>query len=92
MLSSSPAPYLPDEEYARFPRLYHLDDYETCLSQPDGLYCLGSFHIAPLKQPHAVFDMLKVSQQRKVGAEGPQATVMHHRYIYNKHKMFLGIL
>ncbi|KAJ8712634.1 hypothetical protein PYW08_007938 [Mythimna loreyi] len=48
-----------DEEYARFPRLYHLDDYSACLSQPDGLYCLGTFHLAPLKQPHPVYDMLK---------------------------------
>ncbi|KAJ8710950.1 hypothetical protein PYW07_008192 [Mythimna separata] len=48
-----------DEEYSRFPRLYQLDDYGACLARPGGLYCLGSFHLAPLQQPHALYDMLQ---------------------------------
>ncbi|XP_030032423.2 uncharacterized protein LOC115448932 [Manduca sexta] len=48
-----------DEEYARFPRLFHLDDYESCLSQPDGLYCLGTFHVTPGIAPNPLYDQMK---------------------------------
>ncbi|XP_075983845.1 nose resistant to fluoxetine protein 6-like [Anticarsia gemmatalis] len=48
-----------DEEYAKFPRLYHLDDYSSCLSQTDGLYCLGTFHITPLKEQHSIYHMIR---------------------------------
>ncbi|KOB66051.1 Uncharacterized protein OBRU01_21041, partial [Operophtera brumata] len=47
------------EEYARFPRLYHLDDYSTCLAKTDGLYCLGSFHIQQPKQFDPTYELLR---------------------------------
>ncbi|XP_059045950.1 O-acyltransferase like protein-like [Achroia grisella] len=34
-----------DEEYYNLPPLFHLDRYDACLSQADGLYCLGTFHL-----------------------------------------------
>nr|CAB3511244.1 unnamed protein product [Spodoptera littoralis] len=47
-----------DAEYARFPRLYHLDDYSSCLAREGGLYCLGSFHLAPLAD-NTLYSMLE---------------------------------
>ncbi|XP_050552811.1 O-acyltransferase like protein-like isoform X1 [Spodoptera frugiperda] len=48
-----------DAEYARFPRLYHLDDYSSCLAREGGLYCLGSFHLAPLTDHSPLYSMLE---------------------------------
>ncbi|CAH0595007.1 unnamed protein product [Chrysodeixis includens] len=48
-----------DEEYSQFPRLFQLDDYESCLARPGGLYCLGSFTIAPLSHPSPLYNTLK---------------------------------
>uniref|UniRef100_A0A2A4K959 Acyltransferase 3 domain-containing protein n=1 Tax=Heliothis virescens TaxID=7102 RepID=A0A2A4K959_HELVI len=48
-----------DEEYAQFPRLFHLDEWETCLARPGALYCLGTFSVEPLRQPSPLYNMLK---------------------------------
>ncbi|XP_028035273.1 nose resistant to fluoxetine protein 6-like [Bombyx mandarina] len=59
LLVSTAAHGLSDEEYSRFPRLFHLDDYDTCLSQPGGLYCVGSFHITPVTPEHPTYELMK---------------------------------
>ncbi|KAJ0173248.1 hypothetical protein K1T71_011424 [Dendrolimus kikuchii] len=48
-----------NEEYASFPPHFHLDNYQRCLSQKNGLYCLGTFELAPLKKPHKIFVLMK---------------------------------
>ncbi|XP_062528853.1 O-acyltransferase like protein isoform X1 [Bombyx mori] len=48
-----------DEQYAQFPTLFQLDDYHKCLGRPEGLYCVGTFNIRPLRRPDPLFDMLK---------------------------------
>ncbi|XP_032527490.1 O-acyltransferase like protein-like [Danaus plexippus] len=35
-----------DVEQLRLPRLFHLDNYERCLAQRGGQYCLGSFRVS----------------------------------------------
>ncbi|XP_045539299.1 O-acyltransferase like protein [Papilio machaon] len=42
----------------RFPRLFHLDNYERCLSKRNGLYCLGTFQLSS-DSPNSMFDSLK---------------------------------
>ncbi|XP_037872246.1 nose resistant to fluoxetine protein 6 [Bombyx mori] len=49
-----------DEEYYHLPDLYHLDDYTKCLSQKQGLYCLGTFELSPAEEQSPVFDLIKV--------------------------------
>ncbi|XP_004928940.1 O-acyltransferase like protein [Bombyx mori] len=46
------------EDYWLLPRLFDLDNYDECLSHPDGLYCLGSFHLTPAEQPNHVYDLM----------------------------------
>ncbi|KAJ0173381.1 hypothetical protein K1T71_011557 [Dendrolimus kikuchii] len=58
LLTTSFCPRL-HEDYAKFPRLFHLDDYETCLSQPEGLYCLGIFHAQPLRKPDRIYELME---------------------------------
>ncbi|XP_063896371.1 nose resistant to fluoxetine protein 6 [Helicoverpa armigera] len=48
-----------DEEYAQFPRLFHLDEWESCLARPGGMYCLGTFSVEPLRHPSPLYNMLK---------------------------------
>ncbi|PZC75398.1 hypothetical protein B5X24_HaOG206128 [Helicoverpa armigera] len=48
-----------DEEYAQFPRLFHLDEWNTCLARPGGMYCLGTFSVEPLRHPSPLYNMLK---------------------------------
>ncbi|XP_028173826.1 O-acyltransferase like protein-like [Ostrinia furnacalis] len=49
---------LTDEEYYRMPRVFHLDDYEACLSRRGGLYCLGAFRLAPRSAGDPVYDLM----------------------------------
>ncbi|XP_047538474.1 nose resistant to fluoxetine protein 6-like [Vanessa atalanta] len=42
----------------KLPQLYQLDNYDRCLSQPEGLYCLGTFRLTANK-PNAVYNSLK---------------------------------
>ncbi|XP_062528928.1 regulator of hypoxia-inducible factor 1 isoform X3 [Bombyx mori] len=46
------------EDYWLLPRLFDLDNYDECLSHPDGLYCLGSFHLTPAEQPNRVYELM----------------------------------
>ncbi|XP_047032953.1 nose resistant to fluoxetine protein 6-like [Helicoverpa zea] len=48
-----------DEEYAQFPRLFHLDEWESCLARPGGMYCLGTFSVEPLRHPSPLYNMLQ---------------------------------
>ncbi|CAB3222279.1 unnamed protein product [Arctia plantaginis] len=47
------------EEYAKFPKLFHLDEYHECLKQADGLYCLGTFHVKPTQEPDHIYELMK---------------------------------
>ncbi|XP_013141913.1 PREDICTED: regulator of hypoxia-inducible factor 1-like [Papilio polytes] len=47
-----------DNEVDRFPRLFHLDNYERCLSKKNGLYCLGTFQLSS-DGPNSLYDSLK---------------------------------
>lgn len=51
-----------DEEYAKFPKLFHLDEYENCLKQVDGLYCVGTFHLKPLQEPDHIYELMEVNE------------------------------
>ncbi|CAH2093333.1 unnamed protein product [Euphydryas editha] len=48
----------PENDHHKLPRLYHLDNYDRCLSQPEGLYCLGTFRLSANK-PNAAYKFLK---------------------------------
>ncbi|CAK1584083.1 unnamed protein product [Parnassius mnemosyne] len=37
--------HLNDSEYNRMPALFALDDYQSCMSNPEGLYCLAQFDL-----------------------------------------------
>ncbi|XP_053616970.1 O-acyltransferase like protein-like [Plodia interpunctella] len=50
-----------EEEFNSLPRLYDLDDYESCLAPRSGLYCLGSFLIA--EQDSSVYRLVKEYSQ-----------------------------
>ncbi|CAB3245519.1 unnamed protein product [Arctia plantaginis] len=47
------------EEYAKFPKLFHLDEYHECLKQADGLYCVGTFHVKPTQEPDHIYELMK---------------------------------
>uniref|UniRef100_A0A2A4K862 Acyltransferase 3 domain-containing protein n=1 Tax=Heliothis virescens TaxID=7102 RepID=A0A2A4K862_HELVI len=47
-----------DEQYVQFPQLFHLDEWETCLARPGALYCLGTFSIKPLSDPHPTYELI----------------------------------
>ncbi|CAB3245515.1 unnamed protein product [Arctia plantaginis] len=47
------------EEYAKFPKLFHLDEYHECLKQADGLYCVGTFHVKPSQEPDHIYELMK---------------------------------
>ncbi|KAH9637543.1 hypothetical protein HF086_010954 [Spodoptera exigua] len=66
-----------DAEYARFPRLYHLDDYSACLAREDGLYCLGSFNLAPLADHSPLYSML---EEYSLEAHHFNRTQLHRGY------------
>ncbi|XP_026752873.3 nose resistant to fluoxetine protein 6-like [Galleria mellonella] len=34
-----------ESEYATFPALYDLDDFETCMLEPDAVYCVGDYDL-----------------------------------------------
>ncbi|XP_026755838.2 nose resistant to fluoxetine protein 6-like [Galleria mellonella] len=34
-----------ESEYAKFPALYDLDDFETCMLEPDAVYCVGDYDL-----------------------------------------------
>ncbi|XP_050342587.1 nose resistant to fluoxetine protein 6-like [Nymphalis io] len=36
---------LNDSDYARMPQIFHLDDYDHCLINPDGIYCTADIDI-----------------------------------------------
>lgn len=59
LLAATAAKELSDEEYASFPPHFHLDDYKRCLSQRDGLYCLGTFELMPTRQLHRILELMK---------------------------------
>ncbi|XP_026740773.1 O-acyltransferase like protein-like [Trichoplusia ni] len=48
-----------DKDLASFPKLFYLDDYKRCLAKDNGLYCLGSFDLAPASNPHPTYDLMK---------------------------------
>ncbi|KOB66052.1 Uncharacterized protein OBRU01_21043, partial [Operophtera brumata] len=50
--------FYPDEQYALFPRLFHLDVYEYCLMKEDAVYCLGVFQLSA-KGHNPTFDLMK---------------------------------
>ncbi|KAL0867940.1 hypothetical protein ABMA27_008613 [Loxostege sticticalis] len=50
---------LTNEEYHLLPPAFHLDHYERCLSQNDGLYCLGTFHLTPEREPNQLYNLMK---------------------------------
>ncbi|CAB3245518.1 unnamed protein product [Arctia plantaginis] len=52
-------PLKEDEEYAKFPKLFHLDEYHECLKQADGRYCVGTFHVKPLQEPDHIYELMK---------------------------------
>lgn len=49
-----------DEQYHSLPRLFHLDDYEKCLSSRRSVYCLGTFNLLPYRND-GLYDVLQVN-------------------------------
>ncbi|KAL4710106.1 hypothetical protein ACJJTC_016508 [Scirpophaga incertulas] len=47
-----------DEEFYQLPQLFHLDAYEACIV-PRGVYCVGSFELAPDRPDHRLFQLMK---------------------------------
>ncbi|XP_026737187.1 O-acyltransferase like protein-like [Trichoplusia ni] len=46
-------------EYSSFPKLFHLDEFAGCLQRPGSLYCVGSFLLKPVHEPHDMYDLMQ---------------------------------
>ncbi|XP_062529840.1 nose resistant to fluoxetine protein 6 isoform X2 [Bombyx mori] len=64
-------------EYHRMPALFKIDNYEDCLSKPEGIYCTTNFEIIKAA-PNPVYDMI---------VEFSEHTAKH----YNHSKLFYGV-
>ncbi|KAJ0173380.1 hypothetical protein K1T71_011556 [Dendrolimus kikuchii] len=49
-----------NEQYHSTPKLFELDDYEQCLTNSRGVFCLGTFDLLPYKNDK-LLETLKVS-------------------------------
>nr|XP_026488581.1 nose resistant to fluoxetine protein 6-like [Vanessa tameamea] len=59
VFAKPPGPHMRlEHDPYKLPQLYQLDNYDRCLSQPEGLYCLGTFRLTANK-PNAVYNSLK---------------------------------
>ncbi|CAH2052521.1 unnamed protein product, partial [Iphiclides podalirius] len=63
------------QEISRQPRLFHLDDYDRCLSKQDGLYCLGTFRLTA-ESPNSLYEALK----NHSGPHSFDRTLLHRGY------------
>ncbi|XP_012545829.1 nose resistant to fluoxetine protein 6 isoform X2 [Bombyx mori] len=68
---------LNETDYQRMPALFKFDNYEECLSKPEGIYCTTKFEIIKIT-PNPVYDMI---------VEFSKHTVKH----YNHSKLFYGV-
>ncbi|CAB3245523.1 unnamed protein product [Arctia plantaginis] len=67
---------LNDEEYHSLPQLFHLDDYEKCLSSRRGVYCLGSFDLLQYRNDR----LYNVLQEYSLNAYNFNHTKIHRGY------------
>ncbi|XP_046964255.1 nose resistant to fluoxetine protein 6-like [Vanessa cardui] len=58
LVGTAAAKGLSEQDHFKLPQLYQLDNYDRCLSQPEGLYCLGTFRLTANK-PNAAYNSLK---------------------------------
>ncbi|XP_038211623.1 O-acyltransferase like protein-like [Zerene cesonia] len=66
---------LNETEYARMPPLFHLDQYDRCLSQEDGLYCIMSISLRA-NQKNELMQMIE-----KYSAD----EIIHYNHTYLDH-------
>ncbi|XP_063832963.1 nose resistant to fluoxetine protein 6-like [Ostrinia nubilalis] len=52
-----------DEDFQKFPKLFHLDDFEHCMERTDGVYCLGQFEIYSDAPANPLYDLMKEKSQ-----------------------------
>ncbi|XP_046960628.1 nose resistant to fluoxetine protein 6-like [Vanessa cardui] len=50
---------LNDSEYARMPKVFHLDDYDYCLINPDGIYCTADIDIVSDDPSNELLTMMR---------------------------------
>ncbi|XP_072934079.1 nose resistant to fluoxetine protein 6-like [Epargyreus clarus] len=74
MLVAAAASHYTVEDYNKLPRLYHLDDYDGCLSR-GGVYCLGTFRLSNDKNPH--FNFIR---EYSADARNFDRTLLHRGY------------
>ncbi|CAH2052527.1 unnamed protein product, partial [Iphiclides podalirius] len=55
---------LNDEQYHQMPQLFQLDDYEVCLSQRRGAFCMGTFDLVESSNSRLFNVIQKFSEQR----------------------------
>ncbi|XP_063896370.1 nose resistant to fluoxetine protein 6 [Helicoverpa armigera] len=65
------------EEYAQFPRLFHLDEFESCLARRGGLYCLGTFSVKPVSEPHPTYLLMT---EYSIDRHNFNRTLLHRGY------------
>ncbi|XP_062529848.1 uncharacterized protein LOC134198693 isoform X3 [Bombyx mori] len=68
---------LNETDYHRMPALFKFDNYENCLSKPEGIYCTTNFEIIKTT-PNPIYDMI---------VEFSEHTAKH----YNHSKLFYGV-
>ncbi|KAL0818455.1 hypothetical protein ABMA28_008915 [Loxostege sticticalis] len=52
-----------EADLRRLPRLYHLDDFESCMERKDGIYCLGFFEIYNEVENNPLYDLIQEKSQ-----------------------------
>ncbi|KAJ0173379.1 hypothetical protein K1T71_011555 [Dendrolimus kikuchii] len=55
---------LADEQYHSMPKLFELDDYEQCLTNSRGVFCLGTFDLLPYKNDK-LLETIKIFSSNK---------------------------
>ncbi|CAK1590077.1 unnamed protein product [Parnassius mnemosyne] len=64
ILAAGKALELTNEQYHQMPQLFQLDDYERCLANRRGAFCLGSFNLVAPPYNHLFDIILKFSEAR----------------------------